>query len=152
MKLHPPFMISSRLAPALRIGDYWDGEKVVPGTAWLSMVKTEPGDERRTRYTFVIDGITSRVKGRTSMYQDRSTQSGNGGRTLVEAFDNFLGFLLAAVESREYRERTGRQGENEDLFPKWVVEWAADNKSALEYLQCELQDEDGRPRQELIEP
>ena len=53
----------------------------------------------------------------------------------------------AAAESRHYRERTGRKGENEDLFPPRIVDWIVDNLDEIVMLRLEI----GESEKELIE-
>jgi hypothetical protein len=49
------------------------------------------------------------------------------------------GLLTAAAESYAYRMRTGQDGENEDLFPAPVVEWAYSVSDELTMLAEELE-------------
>ena len=62
--------------------------------------------------------------------------AGPGG--LQDSFEAILSFMGAAAESRQYRERTGMEGENEDLFPPHIVDWIVDNLDEIECLQCDL--------------
>lgn len=134
MKLHPPFIITARLLPGLRLGD-----------AWLGLTGIEPSDENRDCATFALDFADG------STYTDSSMRSGCGGfKGPVSAFNTFLSFLLAAVESLEYEQRTGRAGDNADLFPRHVVEWALDNKSDIESAQMDICGEEGSPNEYLI--
>lgn len=48
-----------------------------------------------------------------------------------EMLDTLLAFLEAALESRRYREETGRPGENEDLFPAELLDWADQYSDAI---------------------
>ena len=50
--------------------------------------------------------------------------------------------MLAAGESRTYRERTGMEGENEDLFPEDIVDWIVDHYDELETLSSQLEEEE----------
>jgi hypothetical protein len=45
-----------------------------------------------------------------------------GEPRLADALSSLLTFVSAAVESRQYRERTGHEGENEDLFPAELLD------------------------------
>ena len=111
MTLHPPFIISARLLPALKIGESylsWDGDDFF----------IDAPD-----FQYVIDDF----------------RPGAGADT-QECFHAILDFLAAAVESRQYRERTGRTGENEDLFPAHIVDWAVDHSSEIECLTCDLEE------------
>lgn len=118
MILHGPFVISPRLLPALRV------EK-----AWIHLeYATEPGTDGRTRYRWTIDLPDG------SSFTGDDLQSGVGGGTLQEGFVSLLSFLRAAGESY----MTG--GENADLFPPPVVEWAYQYDLDLSLLACEIEE------------
>lgn len=59
-----------------------------------------------------------------------------------EMVGTLLSFLSAAAESYNYRMRTGRPSENEDLFPARVVEWAHQHSDELSTIQFEIEDDD----------
>lgn len=140
MLLSPPFIISSALAPGLRIGD----------VATLSLLDVSPagdtdpatrvmGDRDRARFELYFND------GREP-YVDDQLRSGVGGfRSPVEAFEAFLGFLEAAAESSRYG------GDNTDLFPTHIVEWAAEHIDDINRARCSICDEDGNPNISLIE-
>lgn len=108
MLLNDPFFIGPRLLPALKVGD---------GT--LGLASASWNDERRLEFGFYLDTPDFE-------YFDDNMKSGCGGCSMVEAFDGFLAFLEAAVESYNYEQwHAGAKGENTDLFPRHVVEWAA---------------------------
>lgn len=144
MKLLAPFIISARLAPALRIGD-----------ATLSLVgtdvrqSTEPGAlilGQRIGATLVLDFADG------TEYECSDLQSGCGGfGSVVDIFETFLSFLSAAAEARAFTQRTGIKSDNDDVFPEAVMQWAADNQFDIECTQCDLQDKDGNTRTDLIE-
>lgn len=137
MILHEPFIISSALAPGLRIGD----------VATLSLLDTEvtPDGRDRARFELYFDD------GREP-YVDDQLRSGVGGfHSPVEAFESFLAFLEAAAESYNYEMRTGRPGSCTDLFPPHIVEWAADHSQEICDARCSICDEDGNPNNSLIE-
>ena len=119
MLIHPPFAISARLLPALKIGDAWlswdDGEFVLD----------------TPDFEYVIDDF----------------HPGCGGG-IPDYFAAILSFMGAAAESRKYRERNGRPGENEDLFPPNIVDWIVDNLDEIVMLHCEIEESE----KELIEP
>lgn len=134
MLLKPPFSITSTLSPGLKIGD---------STLHLLDSWVTADDRDRVKFLLAAPGFK---------YVDDQLRSGVGGfRGTVEIFESFLSFLIAAVESAEYEMRTGLQGENTDLFPKHVVEWALEHKDAIEMAICEITDEDGYPNESLIE-
>lgn len=132
MILHDPFFIGPRLLPTLKVGE---------GT--LSLASASWNNERRLQFGFYLDTPDFE-------YFDDRMQSGCGGCGTVEAFEHFLGFLEAAVESYQYEQRTGRPGENTDLFPKHVVEWAA-GQNYLEEARSSICDEDGYALDYLLE-
>lgn len=123
MKLHSPFFISSRLAPAVKIAD-----------ATLSF---DSG-------SFVLDfadGSTHQITG------FRFPQCRIAGATdeseLQSGFAAICGFLSACAESRQYASRKGldpMEGENSDLFPPTVGEWAESVSDELAMLSLELEE------------
>lgn len=112
MTLHEPFKISSRLLPALHIED-----------GWLSLEHVG-NDEGRMVFRWYIDIPAGE-------FSEADLKSGVGGASIEEMFASLLSFLGAAAESYSYRLRTGRKGENEDLFPKAVMEWAYQNSDEI---------------------
>lgn len=117
MKIHAPFEIGPRLAPALRISDS-------NGTAWLSY---DDGD-------FIIDlpdGSEHAVEGYRAGW----------GSTLQGQFASILGFLGACAESRSYAESRGKpamDGENSDLFPESVGAWAQQVSTEIAFIGFEI--------------
>lgn len=118
MKLNHPFFISSRLAPALSVGG--------------AIISFDSG-------RFVIDlpdGAEHVVTG----FRFPPGYGVPEGRLLVEAFGALLSFLSACAESRAYAQRTGREGENADLFPETVGAWAESCSDELGLLCIELEE------------
>ena len=109
MILHEPFKISARLLPALKIND-----------TWMSLDDGE----------FILDFPDG------TEYVINDFHGGRGG--LQDYFEAILSFMGAAAESRQYRERTGMEGENEDLFPPHIVDWIVDNVDEIGCLQFDL--------------
>lgn len=135
MKLKPPFIITSTLSPGLEIGD----------SVLHLLDASEVTEDNRDRAKFLL--VTPGFE-----YEDSQMESGVGGfRGTVGIFESFLGFIQAAIESAEYEMRTGLEGENTDLFPKHIVEWALEHKDAIDMAICEITDEDGYPNESLIE-
>jgi hypothetical protein len=123
MKLNHPFAIGPNLEAGIQIGKDW---------VTLRYSNNRGTDGRtRYRYTFLING---------SEYTGSDLESGCQGGDLIEGFESLLSFLCAAAESFEYAERTGRKGENTDLFPMPVVKWASENKYAIEDMMCVLEE------------
>ena len=115
MILHEPFKISARLLPAIKINDTW--------------VSWDHGE-------FVFD------------FADGTEYAIDDFRpgalcNLQDCFEAILSFMGAAAESRQYRERTGRDGENEDLFPPHIIDWIVTNLDEIEGLQCDLNERQG---------
>ena len=119
MILHPPFSIGSRLLPSLTVGD---------GTLSLEQV----GRDRFGRgvYRWYVDILAGEFSAADLV--------GPGG--LQAVFGSLLAFLGAAAESYGYSQRSGQQGENSDLFPPAVVEWAYQHSDELSMLQCEIEE------------
>ncbi len=143
MKLLTPFIISARLAPALKIGD-----------ATLSLIGTdarpssEPGAMilgARIGATLVLDFPDG------TEFECDDLESGCGGfGSVVDIFETFLSFLSAAAEARNFKARTGITSDNDAMFPERIMQWAADNADDIGAAQCDLQDENGNVRTDLI--
>ena len=133
MKLHAPFLISARLAPALKLGEH----------AWLSLVQIKDGDfydmgGYRDRAVFALDTPDFD-------YETDDLMSGvDGFRSPVEAFDAFLSFLGAAGEARNGRD-------NSTLFPAHIMAWAAEHVDDIDLARSTITDEQGAPLEGLIE-
>lgn len=124
MQLKYPFSISSRLLPALVIGD---------GVLQLQYSK-RPGDDGRCRYKWTLDIPAGE-------FSDDELQSGCGGGSLQEGFSSLLSFLDAAQESYRYRGLLWEnitEDDNASSFPREVVEWAYQNSDEIGMLSCEL--------------
>jgi hypothetical protein len=108
MILQNPLLISARLLPAVRIGNNW--------------ISFDNGD-----WIFDLESGQEYIE---------TSWSPGASRDLREWFASILGFLSAALESRSFRVRTGMQGENEDLFPAFVLDafdGLSDEVSMLSY-------------------
>jgi hypothetical protein len=108
MILHSPFVITGRLTPGLQLAE----------GVFLSLLGTQPSkDSLRMGASLVLDFPDGRS------HEDSGLQSGCGGfGGTVSIFETYLSFLGAALESFDYERRTGDEGENTDLFPRWVLE------------------------------
>lgn len=112
-----PFFITSRLEPGVRVGDAVlsiDFAGVVCG---------------RAVYRVSIDFADG------TEYVDESLKSGVGGGNLRDGMSSYLSFLGAASES--YRNGSG---ENSDLFPQHVVEWAHQHDGEIAALHFEIEE------------
>ena len=66
-------------------------------------------------------------------YSDDDLQSGVGGGSLQSGLESVLSFLGACVES-------GADGDNTELFPANVREWAEQFSDEISMLACELEE------------
>lgn len=123
MKLHSPFIITPRLMAGVRIGD-----------AFISIGwSNRPYNRGRARYQYHIDG-----PGWEHSADD--LQSGCGGGDLMEGMASLLSFLDACAESRRYSRHSGSPGENSDLFPENVGEWAEQNSDGIAIAKLEIEE------------
>ena len=123
MKLSPPFIISARLLPALRIGD-----------ATLSLERMdELTPDNRDRFTWYLDMADG------SEYSDSDLRSGVGGCTLQEAFRSLLSFLIHSAESYRPDDRDPRNNRSAGLFAEPVEEWTSANSEELSALAFDIE-------------
>lgn len=61
-----------------------------------------------------------------------------GGGGSAEMLETLLAFMAACGESVNYRVRTGRGGDNAELFPPAVAEWCAAHDDELSAVGFEL--------------
>jgi len=123
MTLHPPFEISSRLMPAVRVGD-----------AFISLELGPRNHEGRTQYHAWIDLPDG------SEHEITDLRSGCQGGSIVDGMASLLCFLSAAGESRNYRKEENEPGENEDLFVPAVVDWASEHTDDFSCLEMEIEE------------
>lgn len=117
MKLHPPFEITPRLMAGVRI----DGTFI--------SIEMGPRDfEGRNVYTYHIDLPKSR-KGFTCS----DLKSGRQGGSLQEGMESLLSFMGACAESFP-------DGENANMFPRYIAEWCSNHEDEISMLQCEIQE------------
>jgi hypothetical protein len=116
MILKHPCEITPRLMAGVRIND-----------AFISIEYSgRPGDEGRTRYRYYIDTPATEEWG-------DDLQSGAGGGDLRTGLESLLGFLGAFAEARE-------GGENADLFPDTLREWAQQNSDEISMAALEVEE------------
>ena len=120
MKLNPPFEISPRLLPAVRVG-----------SAFVSIEFAGQTSDGRARYCYHIDTPDWE-------YTGADLKSGAGGGSLESGMESLLSFLSACGEAVAYSRRTGRESENADLFPPHVAQWCHQNSDELSILQLEV--------------
>ena len=111
MILRAPFMISSRLLPAVEVGQ---------GTEQITVSLSPSG--------FILDGPFGehKVTGLRLSPLCKSVES---------AFETLLSFMTAAAESFRYR---GMDGENSDLFPAEVTEALFQVSTELECVWADI--------------
>lgn len=128
MTLHPPFEISGRLLPAVRVGD-----------ATISIKFDGQTRDGRTRYRWFIDAPGVDATG-------NDLCSGVGGGSIQEGMASLLSFLSACGESYGYQQShaspyagTEFDGDgNAGLFPLDVAAWAYQKSDELSLLEWEL--------------
>lgn len=124
MKLSEPLLITPRLMPGVRIGD-----------AFISIeYSRRPGRGGRMRYRYYIDAPGFE-------HTDDDLQSGAQGGSLVDGLKSLLSFLSACAESRRYGRAHGIQGENADLFPDPIGEWAEANQDEIDMMGFAIDEE-----------
>ena len=131
LELTAPVEITPRLLPGVRIGD-----------AYISIeYSARPGSEGRIRYQYHIDlpADPDTADPRTEHTGD-DMQSGCGGGSLQAGLESLLSFLGACGESVSYAAHAGHDGENSDMFPEAIGEWAAQCSDELSMLQIELEE------------
>lgn len=133
MILHQPFFIGSAFCPALKVGEH----------ATLTLLETNLGERDTATFELATPTFT--------YVDDRMQSGGHGFNSTVGIFETFLQFLEAAVESFDYEHRTGRKDDDMTLFPRYVVEWAYENRDAIEEARASIEDENGDPLTNLIE-
>ena len=116
MTLKTPFLITSRLLPGVQISG-----------AFISIEDVGCNREGRTCYRWHIDFPTG------STFTGNDLKSGCQGGTLQEGMASLLSFLSAAAESYP-------DGENADLFPTAVTEWAYQNSDEISLLGIEIEE------------
>jgi hypothetical protein len=125
MLLHNPVCITARLMAGVRVGD-----------GFISIDYSDRQGGRAVRYRYAID-----LPGFEHEADD--LLSGCQGGNLQEGLESLLCFLGACGEAYYWRLRTGHGGENIDLFPPKVGEWAYQHSDELAMLQLELEETPG---------
>jgi hypothetical protein len=129
MQLTYPAIITPRLLAGVQIDN-----------AFISIdYSAREGREGRTRYQFHID-IADDENGQRVEHSDDDLQSGCQGGSLREGLESLLSFLSACGESVNHATRTGRAGENADLFPPAIAEWAAQHSDEIAIAALEVEE------------
>lgn len=132
MILHPPFSISARLLPALRLPD--------GGTIQLEYSR-RPGRDGRTRYKWTIDLPSGEE------FTGEDLQSGCQGGSLAEGFKSLCSFLSAAADSYRHRGLDWENVTEDDNAHGWdraVVEWACWNSDEISMLGMEIEESEAQ--------
>lgn len=122
MELRAPLLISARLMPAVRIG-----------TAWVSIEAMHRDHEGRVVYRYAIDTPDLSHEG-NDLHSGCGDNADAAG--VRRAMATLLSFLGACAEADD-------RGDNADLFPANVKEWAEANADELALMQYELEPDDG---------
>ncbi len=115
MILYEPFQISSRLLPALRIGE-----------SWLAYDKET--------YVFYLD--TPEFE-----YEIHDFRPGCF-HDVQECFKDMMCFFETAIERYTYNLREGTKETDEPLFPEHVTKWLVANEYVICDMDCTLDEED----------
>lgn len=116
MRIIHPCIITPRLLPGIAIGNGYIAIEYSPDQSF----------DGRDRYRYHIDIPSLGVD-----YSCDDLQSGCGGGSLQSGLSSLLTFLSACGESYP-------DGENADMFPAHIAEWAAQHSDDLSVLACEL--------------
>ena len=123
MKLASPIIITPRLLPGVRVGN-----------AFIS-IECDGLSFGRLRYRWHIDLPNGQEFTCNDLY------SGVGAGTLQGGLSSLLSFLGAFAESHSYALRTGDEaGENSNLFPEELKDWAMENSEEIDMLSIELEE------------
>lgn len=124
IEITPPMLITSRLMAGVRIGD-----------VEISITPSSGRDHYgKTVWHWYVDGEGLEASG--------DDLAGWGDhRKMMGAM---LSFLSACGEGLSYQERTGRESENADLFPRDVASWCATHADELAILGLEIEESDSR--------
>lgn len=130
MILRAPMVITSRLMAGVHIGEGAD-------LCEISIQPSGKTDHRGApRWSYFLDIPFAGVN-RTREHTGDDLAGWGDAR---EMLGTLLSFLTACTEARSYRQRTGRDSENEDLFPDYVAEWAQQHSYELSMLSLELEE------------
>ena len=129
MRIEQPLQITSRLMPGFTIGN---------GTVSIGY-SGRSGENGRVRYKYHIDLQADKESSNPAFsWTADDLQSGCNGGSLQEGLASLCGFLGACAESIQWGGDT--PGENADMFPKPIGEWAAENSDELSLLAVELEE------------
>jgi len=121
LKLKPPFIITSRLLPGLRVGQ-----------AEIALERAGRTADGRDRFRWHVD-LWPVDHGRME-FDGMDLCSGVGGGSLQSTFGSLLSFLSAFAEARN------EDSDCWDLFPEGLREWARLNSDELGRLSMEIEE------------
>ncbi len=122
MILHNPICITARLLPGVTIGE-----------GWISIEYDGWTDNGRRQYQYHIDLPSY-------SYSNNELASRVGGGSLQSGLESLLSFLGAFAASVSYEERRGGPGENTNMFPSELAEWATHNSDEIMLVGLELKE------------
>lgn len=126
MILHDPFKISARLAPAVQV----DG-------AWISIEATgQRGEYGKRVWRWAVDLPSG------ESFEGEDLQGHGGYQSIMADLIGFLGACGSSVNYERDNPDDVSEGDNTDLFPRKVAEWAADHEDDLAILECVLEEND----------
>lgn len=125
IELKEPFFISSRLLPAVKVG----------GTTVSIEYAGDRLPDGRVPYRYFLDFPDG------TEHVGEDLKSGAFGGTLRQGMESLLAFLEACGESRN--PRYGDHGENADLFPESIGDWAYQNSDEITSVRLWIEETDG---------
>ena len=127
MKLHNPFIITSRLLPGLKIGE----------TTISFEILDETTNDNRDICRYYIDNGDYE-------FSASDLKSGCGGfESIQKAAESFLDFLSAALESYHYNGNVIDQDDNSSLFSREVLELFSGQSDEISCLRCDIEENPG---------
>jgi len=130
METYTPFTISSRLLPAVSVAG-----------ATISIEPTKNRDrDGKPEWRWYVDLSDGREFSGAELW---------GREAAGGILESLLSFMAACGESVNYRDRTGRGGDNADLFPSGLAEWCGLNSDELSAAAFDCEEYNRAARSEL---
>ena len=135
MRIKPPFTITSRLTPGVKIGE---------GTISIKYAHRE-GPRQYFRWFIDLPLPQARwgVRSDNNGEFQGDKLSAMYGSTLQEGLESLLVFLGAFAEVRDPKKLWFTTPENYDLFPAGLAEWAIKNADEIAVLALDLEEHPG---------
>lgn len=125
--LHRPLIITPRLLPGIEVAPgHWIAWDHSTATGFIDGIHPDG-----SRFEHEVDDLRPGLSGRT----------GDPVKQIASCLEALCSFLSACAESRSYAERMQRDpmiGENSDLFPARVGEWAQHYSDEIAMLSFKL--------------